>query len=47
MLDLEAGQGEVADVIGAEGKDEDKEGVERYDPEHVLQKHQRTVQPWK
>jgi hypothetical protein len=35
----------VSDMVGAEGEDEDEEGVERDHPEHVLQEHQRTVQP--
>ena len=45
MFDGEAGEGEVSYVVGAEGEDEDEEGVERDHPEHVLQEHQRTVQP--
>ena len=44
MLDGEAGEREVADMIGTEGEDEDEEGVERDHPEHVLQEHQRPVQ---
>ena len=44
MLDGEAGERKVADMIGTEGEDEDEEGVERDHPEHVLQEHQRPVQ---
>ena len=46
LVHLEADQCEVADVVGAEGEDEDEEGIERYDPEDMLQKYQRAIQTY-
>ena len=42
-LQLEPHDSEVSYVIGAEGKDEDEEGVQRHHPEDMLQEDQRSI----